>query len=264
MHLKITQGSLGGPFMSVRSLRVFAQSLIASRVLVFSFLLAVAFPTVAQAQTGDESYWGVNGSYTPRWELMKPLRDALFEGDDVEGTLEGSEFTIGFVRGSTFGGDWGVSFVRKPFKDGSGGNETSVQCFNQAQTQCATETTSTLTEGVYLNGVEVHWFIAFGTIKDRVQIGLNVGGGIARVNGNVVETRDGFRPVNFNPFTLEPFHEVETLSAQEELLTIFPLVKLEAQGAVIVTPAFKVKVGGGLNFPGLAFRVGGTYLFGAQ
>jgi hypothetical protein len=246
--------------MSVRS-RMSAQFVLISFVLVLAGFLA---PTEAQAQSTDQSYWGINASFTPSWSLMKTLEEALFE--DAEGTIEGKEFTIGFVRGSTLGGDWGVSFVRKPWKDGSGGIETNRQCFNQAQTLCADETTTTLTEGVYLNGVEFHWFGAFVKIKDRAQIGLHVAGGVGQMKGNIVETRDGFEPVFTPPnqITLVPFHEVEILPVEEELLKYFPLVKLDVQGAVVLTPALKAKLAFGLNFPGYAFRVGATYLFGAQ
>jgi hypothetical protein len=36
----------------------------------------------------------------------------------------------------------------------------------------------------------------------------------------------------------------------EELLDLFPLIKLGAEGAVILHPAFKIKIAGGMNFPG--------------
>jgi len=51
---------------------------------------------------------------------------------------------------------------------------------------------------------------------------------------------------------------------EDELLSVFPLVKLELMGAVIAAPSFKIKVAGGLNFPGTGFRVLGVYLFGAR
>jgi hypothetical protein len=131
-------------------------------------------------QGTDDSHWGVAASSTPTWTLAEPIRKVLFEG---EGTMKGSEFTIGLVRGSTRGGDWGVSFVRKPFKDGSGDTTSDLQCFiTPAQPLCATVTKSTLTQGADLNGVQVHWFIAFATIKNRVQVGLNVGGRVGTMS----------------------------------------------------------------------------------
>jgi hypothetical protein len=57
---------------------------------------------------------------------------------------------------------------------------------------------------------------------------------------------------------------VETLLAKDEWLAIFPLAKLEAEGAVILAPGLKVKIAGGLNFPSLGARVGVVYLIGAN
>jgi hypothetical protein len=237
-----------------------------SRVMFLVIVMGVPCAR-AQAQGTKDSHWGVAASSTPKWTIAEPMRKVLFEGD---GTIKGSEFTFGLVRGSTRGGDWGVSFVRKPFKDGSGETSTDQQCFNPAQTQCAMTTESTVTQGVYLNGVQVHWFIAFATIKSRVQVGLNVGAGVATVNGNVVKTKDGFTP-SFNQqtpqtglVTLTPTHTVETLPAKDEWLSMFPLGKVEAEGAVIVTPALKIKAAGGLNFPSIGMRVGVVYLIGAK
>jgi hypothetical protein len=237
-----------------------------SIIVVTSFVLVGLMPVPVRAQ-GDPSHWGVSASFTPEWTLMEPLRNVMF---DQEGTLRGKEFTIGFVRGSTRGGDWGVSFVRKPFTDGSGSIEVDSECFPPpAQpNQCATTRSTSLTRGVYLNGVQVHWFIRFVNIKERVQVGLNVGGGIATFKGEVVETEDGFDVRGFNPqtgrVTLVPYHTEETFTAKEELMPLFPLAKLEAEGAIILTPALKLKIAGGLNFPSTSFRTGVVYLLGAR
>ena len=233
---------------------------------VLSSLLVGAIPAPALAQ-GNESHWGVNASFTPQWSLMEPLRKIMF---DEEGTLAGREFTIGIVRGSSRGGDWGVSFVRKPFNDGSGSIEVDFECLPPPApaNQCATTRTTSLTRGVYLNGVQVHRFIRFANIKDRVQVGINVGGGIASVKGQVVETTDGFEVRGFNPqtgrVTLSPVHTEDTQTAKDELLPLFPLAKLEAEGAVILTPALKLQIAGGLNFPSRSFRTGVVYLIGAR
>jgi hypothetical protein len=57
---------------------------------------------------------------------------------------------------------------------------------------------------------------------------------------------------------------VETLSAKDELLPIFPLGKIEALGSFIVMPALKVQVAVGMNFPATSGRIGLVYLIGAQ
>ena len=77
-------------------------------------------------------------------------------------SLAGTEFRIGFVRGQALGGDWGLSFVGRGIKDASAavlGNDGDV----------------TATNGNSLQGLEIHRFSPFTTIKDRVQIGLSYG-----------------------------------------------------------------------------------------
>jgi len=237
--------------------------------LVFTVTLVVVLlmlPAASSAQTGKETHWGVRVSFAPSWEINNQVRKLLFE-DDEDGTISGSEIGVGFVRGSRLGGDWGVSFVRKPWDDGSGSMSTNQDCFNQAQTICRPRTESTLTQGVYLNAVEIHWFARFVNIKERVQIGLNVAGGIGSVKGNVISTTDRFEPTAFNqqgPTAFRQVHEEEILLAKDELLPMFPLFKLEALGSVTVAPGLKVQVAAGANFPAYSARIGVVYLFGVR
>jgi hypothetical protein len=59
--------------------------------------------------------------------------------------------------------------------------------------------------------------------------------------------------------------EVFSRPATDVMYSIVPLIKAEAQGAVILAPGFKIKVAGGLNFPSVAtVRIGLVYLFGAN
>jgi hypothetical protein len=235
------------------------------QAVVVPFVVAGLFPATAVAQT-EQSRWGVNVSGTPQWSLMDSLQELMFE---AEGDIEGSEFTIGFVRGSHRGGDWGVSFVRKPFRDDSGGVDRDELCYSEANPpRCFTEITNFATRDVYFNGVEFHWFKPVATIKDRVQLGFVVGGGIAKGTGSVIETTDTVDLVGFNPQTRQPIfasrHTVEVLDVSEELPQVFPLAKAEVAGAVLVAPGLKLKVAGGLNLPGYAVRIGASYLFGAR
>lgn len=226
----------------------------------------IVWPVASFAQTGESSHWGVRVSFAPSWEISDSVRKVLFE-EGEQGNISGSEFGIGFVRGSRLGGDWGVSYVRKPWDDGSGSTSTDQDCFNQAQTICRPRTESTLTRGVYLDAVEIHWFVRFVTIKERVQIGLNVAGGIGSVKGDAISTTDRFEATGFNqqgPTGFRQIHEEEVLAAKDELLPVFPLVKLEAVGSVTVAPGLKVQVAGGLNFPAYSARIGLVYLIGAR
>jgi hypothetical protein len=216
----------------------------------------------AYAQTTKTSHWGASVSFTPQWKAHGELQDLLWvEGED---RIEGSEFTVGIVRGSTRGGEWGVSFVRKPVKDGL----TITNFTSESDGQFSVEQTHRVVfQDVYLQGVEFHSFIPFATIKDRVQIGLNLAGGIARTRGEIEETFE-----NVSRFTLpngQVITNTDTSSgvfpADEIIYKYQPLGKVEAQAAFILAPSFKLKVGGGFNMPSAAaFRVGAVFLIGAK
>jgi hypothetical protein len=226
----------------------------------------------APEASAQDSHWGVGASFTPGWTLAERVRDLLAdEGETLN--IEGTEFTIGLVRGSTLGGDWGVSFVRKPWKDGLGLSSSDTNCFSPGNNQpevCLRSDEQTLFNQVMLDGVEFHWFIApgFARIKDRVQFGANIAGGIAQVKGSVTTIEDEQRS-EFIPgpgggsFRIVNVHSEETRDAKDELFSMFPLGKVEFMGAAILAPGFKIKAAWGLNFPGTGFRVAAIYLFGA-
>jgi hypothetical protein len=217
----------------------------------------------SETKEKEKSHWGVTFSSAPSWTISNSVKKVIFDSGST-GTISGSEFTFGFVRGSTHGGDFGVSFVRKPWKDGSGETKAPQQnCITP--NNCASTTESSLTQGVFLNGFEVHYAPSFVTIKNRVQIGLNVAGGLGFMHGQVVKTTTG-TTFQFNPGkppALVPVNTVETLQAKDELLKYFPFVKLEAAGSVILTPALKIRVTGGLNFPAYTAGITLVYLIGA-
>jgi hypothetical protein len=219
-----------------------------------------AKPQTATAKDG--SHWGVIFSATPSWTITDQVKKVIFD-DGSTGSISGNEFTIGFVRGSTRGGDFGVSYVRKPWDDGSGEIKApNQQCVTPSN--CATSTESTLSQGVYLSGFEVHWTPSFVTIKNHFQIGLNVAGGLSWMHGEVVKTTTGTQfTFNTGKPVLAPANTTETVPAQDEFLKYFPLFKLEVAGSVIITRALKFRVTGGLNFPAYTAGVGFVYLIGA-
>ena len=212
-------------------------------------LLSLILPAVASAQG---TRWGVQASFTPTWTGNESFTKWI---DDGTATLEGSEWTFGFVRGTMNGGDWGLSYVRKPFKDGSTFVSHEEEC--QPNFGCFTFDETTTTRGVYLRGVEVDFFIPVFS-RSRFQIGINAGGGAGFVEGDVdfVQISSG----GGQP----PHTETGTDKATEFFLPVTPLIKAEAQVAIAVAPGLKIKVGGGLNTPGYAFRIGVMYLFGAK
>lgn len=242
-------------------------------VVAAAFMFCLVSPRHGFAQEADPSHWGVSFSATPAWTLAQQVKELLSDkGEELN--IQGREVTIGFVRGSTRGGDAGVSFVRKPWKDGLGSSSSNVDCFSPGTNQspiCLNDREQTFFDHLILNGVEFHWFFApgFARIKDRVQIGANIGGGIAKVTGSVRTVNDRQQPV-FTPapgggtMRIVTNHTEETKPANEELLPVFPLLKIELEGAFIASPAVKIKVAGGLNFPGTGVRVMAVYFFGAR
>jgi hypothetical protein len=194
---------------------------------------------------------------SPTAEAHDDYRELVYDFDG-SGSVKSSEFTIGLVRGSTRGGDWGVSFVHKPLKDASQVTESETDCF--MPNSCGTFTYTKIMHNVVLTGVEFHWAPTFVTFADRVQIGINVGGGIASASGEVEE-------VFVNEFTDPNFPDSinsDVTSAKEYFFKPQPLGKVEAQASFIVAPAFKVRVAGGFNSPGFGVRFAAVYLIGAK
>jgi hypothetical protein len=196
--------------------------------------------------------------------MSDQVKDLLSDEENETIDIKGDEFEIGFVRGSQFGGDWGVSLVKKPFTDGTILTSHDQDCFNQAQTICQPRTEVTEARDVMLTGVEVHWFIRIANFARRVQVGVNVAGGIAQTSGQVVKKTDFFNPTGFNqngPTGYQMIHEEETLDAKDELFPYFPLFKLEAVASVILHRHAKIQFAYGLNFPAQSPRVMGVVLF---
>ncbi len=208
-------------------------------------LTAAALVTLsgeASAQDHD-SHWGVSFGVTPRWSATDSYTPVGILWDDVdELDLSGSELRVGIIRGSEPGGDWGISFVRRTFRDGSVIDFTSAGDARY------------VSDGVALTGVEVHKFSPFVTVAGTVQVGLEYGGGIGTLAGEGIATNRpdiGIRNVN------------DVL--REHGIPVVPLARAELAAAVVAAPGLKVRIKGGLNFPGLqTFSVTLNYLFGAR
>jgi len=200
------------------------------RVLAVTLFALVVTPTICAAQ---DSFWGVSASFTPTWKTPDNFK-VVFRADSVD--LSGSEFRVGIVRGRTPGGDWGISFVRKSLKSGGvvDGEEGRY----------------VLGDDVMLTGGTLERFGVFGTIKDRVQIGILMGIGAAQIKGTAtrnnttaVPAAEALRPLNLD-------------------IKFSPLARLELGVAIIVAEGFKVRASGGLTYPGYTtFSVGGIFLF---
>jgi hypothetical protein len=243
--------------------------------LLIAILTLLSIPSLVEAQTtpppGGEKKWGVIASFTPMWKGNLSLQQGLFwsdPDDDTTPPFEGSEFTIGFVRGSARGGDWGVSYVRKPLKDitqtSTFGPETFCPAPNNCQTYSSVETLTT--HNVLVDGVEVHFFIPFARLaSERVQLGINVGGGVGFSSGTFTETF-----TDTVVFTNPPSTQVDVFTdegdvSNEIIGAILPLAKAEFQASFRVAQGLKVNVNAGMNVPSaFAFRIGVVYLFGAK
>jgi hypothetical protein len=225
-------------------------------VLALPLLISAAAPAAATAQ----SFWGFSASFTPKWTDYEQIRKQVLI--DGEGTLEGTQFSVGVVRGSTAGGDWGVSFVNMPVSDDS----QILDISDCEPSPCDPVTERIRPRSLYLRGVEFHWAPSFVTIKDRVQIGINIGGGFAKTYGNVESTLTFPRIViSTNPLIVIPeMVQTDIVPAVEIFREYSPLIKAEALANVIVAPGLKIRVAGGLNAPGIGIRIGMVYLIGAD
>jgi hypothetical protein len=224
--------------------------------------LIVGVPS-AHAQTADVSRWGLQVSFVPTWKANDGLSEGLQWAPEGV-THEGSEFLVGFIKGTTRGREWGVSYVRKPIKD-SVTTQTQTDSFCPSPTNCVTLVDEFTQESrnVVVDGVEAHFFIPFATFADRVQIGANLGGGVGFSSGTVTSTST-FTTTSTNPpgTTVEVFTDEES-AAGEVIGKTVVLIKAEFQAAFVVAPGLKIRAAVGLNAPSAAaFRIGVSYLFG--
>lgn len=238
-----------------------------SVTVVIATFIGVA-PAFGQTPEENRSRWGVSVSATPRWDTFGPV-EKLSTAETLD--LHGSEFTIGLVRGSDNGGDWGVSLVRRTVS-----SDSSVSIVTRThevggffeEPRFFYDTIAHSLRSATMTGVEVHKYAPFLKTR-RVQAGLTFAAGFAKVSGTTVSvyaTYEDGPGMNWN----NPVPRVETreLPAKEvfkdtlSLSSPLPLARLEATVSIRATSQVKVKVGGGLAFPGKAvFRVGVSYLF---
>ena len=230
---------------------------------ILGTVVVCLLPQICAAQ--DKSHWGIVGTATPLWKVPSQL-EQLFDGT-VD--IKGQDVSIGIARGRSRGGDWGVSFIHKRLKDGSRVDNIEQDC-DSFSNGCFADGESYTTRSVAINGLEVHKYIPFVTIKDRTQIGLNIAGGFGKWSGTV-EHRQVFADfVSFNQATgraVGVARETVTTEQARELLDlpVMPLFKLQVAGAVRVTPALKLRVEGGLDLPGYErIHIAAVYLIGAK
>jgi len=235
------------------------------------FLLLLTFPSASSAQLSNTKRWGVTASIGAPWTANSTLQQRLVWGPADYPNHEGRELSVGFVRGTTRGGELAVSFVRKPFNGEPRRFQTSESgCADPPfQTFCSTYTEDRTIElfDVLVDGVEVTFFIPVYTAVNRVQFGVNVGGGIGFPSGTAREVgsfTSTFTQPGFPPEVLTEMVDEEYEAAGEIIQSVVPLIKTEFQASILLGPSVKLKVSAGLNAPSAAaIRIGAVYFFGA-
>lgn len=213
------------------------------RAALFVLACALVAPLPAAAQIDDPS-WGVTAGISPQWSIPGEWLAGLFDAQTID--VKGPEFRLGIVRGTTLGGEWGVSLVHKRLS-----RESTVAV------EASNDLLIVVADDAELLGVEVHRFYPFARAGDKVQIGLNLGGGIAQLRGYVTGTYVGATPTDF---TL-PFSDV--LAVTERQIDWTPIGRVELAVATLVGERLKVRVSGGFNMPGFqVVSLSFSYLLG--
>ncbi len=203
-----------------------------------SILAGVSLEAGAQSR---RSQWGLLLGATPAWTTPAAARaslESLWGGTEID--FSGTALRVGLVRGSELGGDAGLSFVRRSFADGS--------------SLVAEDGNRYATYGVVLNGIEIHKFSPFGTLRERVQIGLDFGAGLGFFRGAVAGTAPGGAAVEG--------------AALEDALTFrgsrfIPLARMEFAVALLILPGLKARIRSGVSVSGATpLAVTATWLFG--
>ena len=268
------------------------------KLLAMAALLSCVSAVPVFAQTTPRSPWGVVGGIAPTWKntsRVEPLAKLVFD-ERVVGILEGSEFRIGIARGRWRSGDWGVSFIRKRIddrepttvQDGRACLGTGTPVGEPLVMSCELLLSVRTPRALQMTGVEFHKYLAFVTIAERVQIGLNFAGGVAQGQGSTATEHFTttysctFSPGLFPDFSGDdpcgggvkgPETSTSPVPGESEpfvsLLNydrnVIPIGKVEIAATLIVTPQVKVRVGGGLNYPGqTTISVTGIYFFGTN
>lgn len=215
---------------------------------ITTVVLAATLGLASEVAAQTPEQWGVSVGMTPTWHMTDSL-GFLFNADAVK--LQGSELRIGVVRGWLYEGEWGLSFVDKPFDEDSSLNANVEAC---SRGMCGIFY-RTLPD-VRLTGVEFHQFRPFKTWKERVQLGTIGAIGIGWLRGNV------YRRTTTEQSDVESFDaEAGELFPPRDTMNVVPLLKLELAVAGILAPGFKVRASGGFSMPGYeTFSVTFVYL----
>jgi hypothetical protein len=167
----------------------------------------------------------------------------LFDASRVD--VKGPEFRVGVIRGTTLGGEWGVSLIHKRLS-----KESTIAI------EGSTDVLNVIADDAEMIGVEVHRFFPFAR-AGRVQIGANLGGGIAQLRGFVTGVHLGSVTSSFSL----PFPEAFVVAGRE--IDWLPVGRAELGAAVLAGERLKIRVSGGFNMPGFhIISLSFSYLLG--
>lgn len=197
--------------------------------LVLAVATLLALPAAASAQIDDTS-WGITAGVSPQWSMPGTIFADLFDATRID--VKGPEFRVGVIRGTTLGGEWGVSLIHKRLS-----RESTIEL------EGSDDLLTVVTDDAELIGLEVHRFFPFAR-AGRVQIGINAGGGIAQLRGFVTGTYIGSTTTNFTV----PFPDAFGVTGRQ--IDWLPLGRAELAAAAMVGERLKIRVSGGFNMPG--------------
>lgn len=219
----------------------------------------------AVAQESPRNSWGVTGSFSDF-----TLPSGIIPGNkNVD--LNGYNGKFGFVYGNEFGGDWEFLGVMKDLNNLTYDNTTT---YVPPTGGTPLKGGALYTGSPRVMGGEVRKYFRFANLGHHWQVGLNVGLGVGAITGNIQKQQfTGLTTVAFNPATgaatftpgqgptVTTTQPASTMLSNIAGLSVMPLFETEFVVAVNVTPNFKLKFSGGLDFPGVGGEVSAVYFF---
>ena len=212
---------------------------------LIGFAVSFAFTSAAPAEAQflealEQNQWGVHLSFTPEWRAPEQFRH-LLAADDVAG-WQGSDYSIGFVRGRATGGEWGLALLRQRVK------ADSRLCLSADESGGGCHDLLEATQGVRLQGFEFHWLAPIATFADdRVQVGVNTGVGAGWYEGTARRTAAMLGDAGLAVAAADVLRLGGPDGPEG---TPIPTFRVEFAVAGVVAPGLKVIGSGGYGFPG--------------
>jgi hypothetical protein len=226
-----------------------------------------AAPALAQDNAGP-SRWGVAVGFAPTWKVPEagPL-GTLAEKSLAFGHLgldvAGRDFRAGVVRGRYRQDDWGVSLVHRTFTEGSTQGAIITKCI--LEISCHVTGTEYRYQDAAMTGLEANRFFSFFTIGNVAAVGVDLAGGLGWYR-RMVERRDALNI--FTTTSTEPILSSESTQVPASQLSKMKpslLGRAEVAVAIQMTRELKLRLSGGVNYPGTdVVNVSLLYFFGAN